>query len=214
MYLWGSTWEHLSEATRAAVRGRNTVEFLPGNPLHFNYDRWLNSRVWREAMRGSVGELRNVIALLLVLNRPSLTRYIRTLPNGRGFHKGKLKSFMAHTTVAIDLDAVPTLRLIGTPAEDAVAKRRGEVKGHYKHDETSRQYSRIAGCIHEYQPTHGPKDNWAPWPDAPIGMVGEPGIPRNWVCAACGGKRWWRRETEAGDAGVGFVNHDAYQVTS
>jgi len=213
MYLWGSTWVDLKKATRDELINRNTAEFLPVNPLHHNAQRWLDDGEMRDAVRGSVGELRNIIALLLVMNRPSLTRYVRTFPNSRGFYKGKILPFLAHTTVTMDLDARPTLQLIGTPAGEEVSRRRHEVKGHYKHDQTSRQYSRIAGCIHEYQPTHGPKEDWAPWPDAPIGMPGEPGVPRNWVCSECGGKRWWQKDSERGTAEKGFLAHDGYDVT-
>lgn len=212
MYLWGSTWVDIGTAVRLELTQRNTVEFLPSNPLHRNHRYWMGDGEMRDAVRGSVGELRNIIAILLVMNRPSLTKYVRDFSNSRGFFRGKLLPFMAHTTVTIDIDAVPTLRKIGTPSEDAVAKRRHEVKGHYKHDQIARDYSRIAGCIHEFQASHGPEDDWALWPDAPIGMPGEPGVPRNWVCAACGGKRWWQKDHERGSAEKGFVAHDGYDV--
>ena len=212
--LWGSTWNNITPEMRRDLGGRNTAEFLPSNPQHFNHDLWMDDGQMIDSIRGSIGEVRNIIALLLLMNRPSLTRYVRTNEPAKGFHKGKLMSYMQHTTVTIDLDAVPTLRLIGTPAGDAIPRRRGEVRGHFKHDDTARQYSRIAGCIHEFQPTHGPKDDWAPWPDAPPGIPGAPGCARNWVCAACGGKRWWTKKFERGDASVGYVNHDAYQITA
>jgi hypothetical protein len=213
-FLWGSTYTRLSPEERAVATDRNSVGLLPLNPLHPLYPRYSGDGEWCDAVRGSIGELRNIIAVLLVLNRPSLTKYIRSNEMTRGFHKGKLMPYLSHTVVTIDLDARPTLKLIGTPAGDAEPKRRGEVRGHYKHDETARDFSRIAGCIHEYQPTHGPDDDWAPWPDAPPGVPGDPGCVRNWVCAACGGKRWWRRETGRGDAAKGFVVHDGYDVTA
>jgi hypothetical protein len=156
--------------------------------------------------------LRNIVAILLMMNRPSLTKYIHNANAGRGFHKGKVMPYLSHTTVTIDIDARPTLKLIGTPQGDAVPRRRHEVEGHFCHDETARDFSRIAGCIHEFAPTHGPVDDWAPWPDAPLGVPGEPGCPRNWVCAACGGKRWWVKEHGRGTAEKGFVVKDGYTV--
>jgi len=59
--------------------------------------------------------LRNIIAVLLVMNRPSLTKYVRTSTPGRGFFKGKVLPYLSHTTVTIDLDARPTLKLIEVP---------------------------------------------------------------------------------------------------
>jgi len=213
MFMFGSTFMDLTAEQRAEVSGRNSISYLPSNPLHPSHDKWNEDGAMVDAIRGSVGELRNIIAILLVMNRPSLTKYVRTASNGRGFQRGKLMPYFSHTTVTIDLDTRPTLKLIGTPAGEAVSKRRGEVKGHYCHDETTREYSRIAGCVHEFEQTHGPEDKWAPWPDAPIGLPGEPGVPRNWVCASCGGKRWFIRDHGRGDATKGFVIKDGYEVT-
>jgi hypothetical protein len=209
-FMWGSTWTDLPAANRADLTNRNLAEFLPSNPLHKNHDRWQGNGEMVDAVLGSTGELRNIIAILLVMNRPSITRYLRTNEPSKGFHKGKLLNYMRHTTVTIDISAVEKVRLIGTPDGDAEPKRRGEVRGHYKHN----RVAHATDCIHEYQPTHGWQQQWAPWPDAPIGLPGDPGVPRNWVCAQCGGKRWWRKESEKGDAGIGYVNHDAYTVTA
>jgi hypothetical protein len=37
-------------------------------------------------------------------------------------------------------------------------------------------------------------------------------VPRNWVCSDCGGKRWWQRPSERGDASIGYVVKDGYDV--
>lgn len=211
-FLCGSTYDRLAPSERGELAARHAVDFLPFNPQHRLFDRYSSDGEWRDAARGSIGELRNIIAIMLVMNRPSLTKYVQSNQGGRGFHKGKLMPYLSHTTVTIDLDARPTLRLIGTPEGEGVPRRRHEVEGHFKHDATAREYSRIAGCIHSFQPTHGPKDQWAPWPDPPLGVPGEPGVPRNWVCSDCGGKRWWQRESERGDASIGYVIKDGYDV--
>lgn len=211
-FMWGSTYTNIAPEQRRALAFRHAIDFLPFNPAHHNYGKFNTDAAWSDAVRGSVGELRNIIAIMLVMNRPSLTKYVHTSTPGRGFFKGKLLPYLSHTTVTIDLDARPTLRLIGTPAGDAIERRRHEVKGHYKHDETARDYARIAGCIHEFQPTQGPEDDWAPWQGLPLGMPGEPGAPRNWVCASCGGKRWWHKDHGRGSAAKGFVAKDGYDV--
>lgn len=211
-FLWGSTYSNIDAETRAEVAHRNTVGLLPLNPRHPLHDRYNGGGEWYDAMRGSIGELRNIIAFLLILNRPSLAKYERTTENGRGFWKGKSLAYLSHTVVEVDLNAIPTLRLIGTPAGEAIARRRHEVRGHFKHDETAREFSRLAGCVHEFQPSRGPSGEWKPWPNAPIGVPGDPGAPRNWVCAACGGKRWWQKQATRGSAEIGFVVKDGYDV--
>jgi len=204
-YLWGSSYGQLSEDERRLLRTYNTAEFVPFNPAHSGFAHYNANSTMESAARSCVGELRTVIALLLMLNRPSIAMYRNTLPNHRGWMKGKVVPFMSHTTVSVSLDAVRVLRLIGTPAGESVARRRHEVKGHYCHDRTAREYMRIAGCIHEWQPCH---DEWTPWPDAPMSDV------NHWMCKACGGKRWWRADHERGTAEVGFVAHDGYEVTA
>jgi hypothetical protein len=204
-FLWGSTYEQLGEDERRLLRTYNTAEFVPFNPAHPGFALPNADNGLVEPARGCVGELRTVIALLLILNRPSLAVYRTTLPNHRGWHKGKTIPFMSHTVVNVSLDAVPMLRLIGTPAGESVARRRHEVRGHYCHDKTARDYMRIAGCIHEWQ---GCDEEWTPWADAPMRDV------NHWLCKSCGGKRWWRADHERGTAEVGFVAHDGYDVTA
>lgn len=200
-YMWGSTTKHLSEADRSKLRQRNRITLAPILRTPDADDR---RTILNAAFRGSVGELRNIIAILLMLNRPTITRYTN-MPAGRGWHHGKNTPYMAHTMVTIDLDAVPTMRLLGTPAGEGVPRRRHEVRGHYCHDHVSRDYHRIAGCLHDYRPAHMDAD-WTPWPDCP------PNDAERWVCAQCGGKRWWRADHERGDAGRGYATHD-YTVT-
>src|SRR5215469_508673 len=203
MIMWGSTYDVLSDEERRLLRAYNVMEQTPLNPAHHMYrDLTADGGMGRQA-RGSVGDMRTVIALLLMLNRPSLTTYKQTLPNTRGFIRGHSVAFLSHTTVTIAIDPVPTLRLVGTPSGDAVPRRRHEVRGHYAHNREARDYAKIAGCIHSFQASHGPP-RWLPWPDA------MPDEPDNWVCAECGGKRWWVPEHERGDESLGFVHHDEY----
>lgn len=204
--MWGSTWDGLDWDARKALRANNVMEWVPTNPASkMRPERLMKAR--SDMLRGSVGDLRTIIAILLVMNRPSLTRYVEDVPHHRGFIRGKLRPFMSHTTVQIALDPIPVLRLIGTPAGEAIERRRHEVRGTYCHDKVSRDYRRIAGCVHEYQATN--KD-WTPWTREDEATEGQ---PFHWVCASCGGKRWWRKDHSRGDVGIGFVVHDAYQVT-
>lgn len=157
----------------------------------------------RSMMDESVADLRNIIAILLMLNRPAITRYGNEVPRSRGWLRNKSIPFMSHTTVHINIDPVPILRTIGTPAGDGVERRRHEVKGHFCHNRDARDYGGI-GCVHEWISCD---DDWIPvGPDYP------PADVDNWVCAACEGKRWWRATHERGSAAVGFVAKDGYEV--
>ena len=106
--------------------------------------------------------------------------------------------------VTISLDPKPILRLIGTSQGDAVERRWHEVEGHYCHDKTSRDYSRIAGCIHDWQDTD---NEW----NVLTGDHARSEV-KHWLCSSCNGKRWWRNKHERGNPTIGIVKKD-YEVT-
>lgn len=201
--LWGSSWNHLSPDEQARLTSLNTAEFLPLHPSiagRFNEHGAMHS-----FLRGASGDLRTVIALLLVLNRPSITTYAHVGNRGRTIHRGKVLPLLSHTKVTISIDPVPILRLIGTPSGDSVARRRHEVRHHYKQDKAAREYAHIAGCVHEFRPAD---EEWN-WDDTtPIDEI------KHWVCTQCGGKRWWVRTYHRGDESLGHVHHDSYEVTA
>lgn len=205
-FLAGSSMPRLSEEERRVLRSYNAVSFAPANPTYPAYEQIISPLHRRWAIQGSMGELRTIIALLLMMNRPNLTRYKSVLQNHRTFHHGRSVTYMKHTVVTVDLDPVPRLMLVGSQQdEDAGLRRRHRVRGHYCHDQNARDYMRIAGCMHDWRDCH---DDWTPWPEA------HPDDPDHWICGACGGKRWWRVAHERGTAQVGFIGHDAYEVTS
>lgn len=201
MYLWGSTVLSMDATTRAALRTRHSVGVMPMNKT-ISADR--QRSILEGLFKGSVGELRNVIAILLMLNRPTVTKYGH-MPASRGWLKNRNIPYAAHTTVTIDIDPIPTLKLIGTPEGEGVAKRRHEVRGHYCHDADARDYRRIAGCAHDWVAAD---EFWSPLNGTRIADA------NHWVCDACGGKRWWREAHERGDASRGYVSHDGYHVTA
>jgi len=203
--MWGSSYDKLSWDDRRALRDYNVMELVPFNREGNAYEKMMKDGAWEPSMRGAVGDLRTVIAILLMLNRPSISRYVQTLPNKHGWIKNKVVPFMSHTVVSLSLDAVESLRLVGTPGDDAGLRRIHDVRGHYCNDRTAREFMRIAGCLHDWR-DHD--DEWTPWPDAPPAEV------HHWVCASCGGKRWWRADHQRGTAQKGFVEHDGYGVTA
>jgi hypothetical protein len=143
-----------------------------------------------------------VVAILLALNRPAITR-LTTTPPGSGLYRGKNTVYHTHTSVTIDLDPIPGLRAEIASGPGAL-RRRHEVRGHYCHDANARDYHRIAGCIHEWLPAD---EEWTP-----LGGAYKADRVNHWLCEACGGKRWWKTEHTRGDATLGFVSHDDYRV--
>ena len=205
-FLWGSSMDNMPSDQWRLLRDYNAVEFVPTNPKYdMLVERMMKDAGMVNSVRGAVGELRTIIAILLMLNRPSLMRYRNSVPSHRQWLKGKFRPFMSHTTVTVSLDAVAGLRLVGTSNDDPALRRRHRVRGHYCHDQTARDYMRIAGCIHDWQDMDA---DWHPWPDAPPDEVD------HWLCGSCGGKRWWRDAHHRGTAQVGFVAHDGYEVTN
>jgi len=203
-FMWGSSFGFLGKDDVHDLRNETVLEFLPPNPAYPEQVGYLRRPdVIQLSMRGAVGDVRTIHALLLMLNRPSITQY-RPVNTSRGWYRSKPIPYLSHSVVHVDLDAVKTLRHIGTPAESGITHRRHEVRGHFCHDKTARDYMRIAGCIHEWRACD---DEWAV-------IEGKPkDEPSRWHCAACGGKRWWREAHERGDASKGYVIRDGYEVT-
>lgn len=159
----------------------------------------------KEWLAHSIGDVRDIVAFLLMLNRPSITHYANALPNSRGYLRNKMIPYMAHTTVTISLSPESVVQYLSRSIGEDVELRRHDVEGHYCHDKTARDYLRIAGCIHDWIDCYS--DDWTPWPNAPPSKV------NHWLCKVCGGKRWWRRDHERGTAKRGLVIHDQYNVT-
>ena len=91
-----------------------------------------------------MGELRTIIALLLLLNRPSLTHYVARSEPTRGWIGNKVRPYMAHTVVTIPLDPIPALRQVGTDNDDPNLRRRHRVRGHFVHDRNTRVLPRFS----------------------------------------------------------------------
>ena len=202
--FWGSTCDDVP-AGRLDEITRHFCYFPLFDPHRL---RALDPKDYRQRLENltaeCIGDLRNIVAVLLMMNRPAITRYGNEVARGRGWIKNKNVPFMSHTTVHINLDPIPVLRMVGTPAGEGIERRRHEVRGHYCHNQTARDYSRIAGCVHEWISTY---DDWTP-----VGDNYPPADVNHWVCSVCEGKRWWRDAHERGTAEVGFTAHDAYEV--
>lgn len=197
-WLWGSVSNHFRDTGRTdylrALRNVTMVEYTGrAMPPKYGY----------QVMGASTGDFKNVVALLLLLNQPSITRYVE-VPSTRGWIGNNPRRFAAHHQVHVALDAHQRMVKFVSEGGRGETRRLHRVRGHYCHDETARDYARIAGCIHEWIPTD---KRWQPTPDTPVDER------MNWQCRECDGKRWWQSEHERGDAEKGYVRHDEYVVT-
>jgi len=186
-FYWGSMYH------RAAAQGvklyEHSLQVLPlrdKRMLPFLHDLW----------QSGLGELRNILIVLTVLNRPSLLTVVREQGRSRGFIGNRPAPYWAHSVVTINLDRKESVLRLTDSA--GTTKRRHEVRGHWCHDRRCRE----SQCIHD----------WTPHPD--YMDRDDPAEPDHWQCTQCQGKRWWRAEHARGDAGKGFSVRDGYHVIS
>jgi hypothetical protein len=198
--LWGSTYHRLDLETRDRLRHRNVVSVIPG--LLHTRDADKHRATLHRTFALGAGELRNIIAMLLIMNRPKIAR-MTGVPGGHGIYRGKSMTYNKHTSVTIDLDPIPELRSTATPAGAGALRRRHPVRGHYCHNADAREYHRIAGCIHDWIVAD---EEWHPMPDVEISDS------NHWLCGTCGGKRWWKSDHERGDETLGIITHDDYNI--
>ena len=193
-FLWGAAYTRLDDNNRQGLRRRHSCTLFPGITPELKHSLVNHKHLGADLLKGAYGDLRNIIATLLILNRPSLIQYLQDIPPRRSFLHGKLHNFMHHRVVTIQVDPRPVIRKIGT-TEDATPRRRHEVRGHWCHNQDARDY-RTIGCAHD----------WVPDPD-----YAEPENERDHlICAVCAGKRWWRHEHARGSAGLGSTTKDYY----
>lgn len=158
----------------------------------------ISEQHWLEVMHGSAGDLRNIVALLLFLNRTSDIQTIREVPHGSFMRERQPRPMLAHRVISLKLDPMPRLRTLS--AGEGLRRRLHDVKGHYCHDRKAR-----AGCIHGAELRAGDR----------FGDFGEWWVefkPLHWRCNVCNGERWWRKEHERGSREEGLVAAE-YAVT-
>jgi hypothetical protein len=171
---------HEQETFESLIARYSIHPSVPKN-LYAIYDAW-------DTYTSSMGDLRNIIAILLLLNVPKHVVLEHQQPKAY-LVKGKRMVYSAHSVVTIELNnkLIKSRRLFNHIT--GIRHRRHEVKGHFAH------WHLKEGCTHE-------------WPSMP--ELQENGILR-WKCGLCGGWRTWRKQHERGDASLGWVNKD-YQV--
>lgn len=170
-----------------ALRANNTVQLAP---IKAPYDK----TVYPMLLEGSAGDLRNIVAMLLFLNRTADVQYQEETPMGQAIVHRAVRPLMPYTTISMKLDPMPRLRKL--VAGSGVMRRLHDVRGHFCHDKRARE-----GCLHGEEL----QGDWGEWWE-------EYDVLR-WKCVRCGGKRWWRKEHHRGSSDVGVIKEQIYAVT-
>lgn len=135
------------------------------------------------------GQLKRALAALLLLNQKQSVQ-VRELPPSRKLSGGKLRTYMAHSVVSIDLGQTTIRRSFHV--DHRSSPRRHEVRGHFVH------YGIEEHCSHEWE-TYATEETRK----RDLDRVGKPVL--RWRCASCGGLRVRRETFDRGDATKGFV---------
>lgn len=151
------------------------------------------SPMWERISNASAGDLRNIIALLLFLNRTANITLEEGVPTTQGWIRRKPRPLLSHRVIKLKLDPMP--RLMRLAAGIGVKRRLHDVRGHFCHDRTARE-----GCPHGEEHA-GDFGEW--WEEYDV---------LRWACTRCGGKRWWKREHKRGQKDIGAVVQE-YEVT-
>lgn len=145
-----------------------------------------SAEVFNKLYKGSAGDLRNIIGLLLFLNRTSKTRIERDVGVQPGRWIGrKQANFMSHRVISYSVN--PTPKLIKLAAGESIRRRLHDVRGHLCHNEVARTNH------HEHE--------WIESAEKDL----------QWYCE-CGGLRWWKKPHMRGTLGKGLVTSE-YKVT-
>lgn len=150
--------------------------------------------IFSSVQQSSSGDLRNIIALLLFINRTQDIQYAKDFSRQPAMINRKPRQLAPHRVISLKLDPTPRLmKLCFMGSGDH--RRLHDVRGHYKHDKQARK-----GCQHgqEYQGDFG--EFWEEYE------------PLRWRCTRCKGKRWWQPAHSRGSLDEGVVGA-SYAVT-
>jgi hypothetical protein len=91
--------EELGSVVSASLALRDNVGIRP-TAMPPEFDKW---EILREVLARSSGDMRNIIALLLFLNRTSDVQIVDDVPAARGFIRNKQATYFRHSVVRMKL---------------------------------------------------------------------------------------------------------------
>jgi hypothetical protein len=168
--LLGSSYHTYSPAQRKEFSDRFSMNYVgPKEFFDFALEKFSTAMF---------GEIRMFLtALLMLYQKQNVT--IQDRPYERRISRGKLRTFMAHSTVTIHLSNEAEIRKAFQTGERG-APRRHEVRTHYAHRHG------VKSCAHTWNKI-------------------EEAANEQWSCSHCGRLRWLKKSHLRGDGSKGFV---------
>jgi hypothetical protein len=199
-YFWGEAYDKLGAEEQRTLRAYHSL-WMVGEDFTNNEFSAMGAVMkaqWKSMFDTSAGDLRNIVALLLLLNRSGDYVYEEQFGPHRAMYKAKPRTFLAHSVVRFRMD--PVKRVIRTMGIGGAWRREHDVKGHFCHDERARGAQGLGGaCARDEfgEPQHD-------WKEYDVNQ---------WRCLKCGGLRWWRKDCRRGTRDKGKVK-TIYEVTA
>jgi hypothetical protein len=181
--FWGSAYALVDDEEKRAFRANHSMRMeIQTGPL---VSRETYIEISTKVLSNIAGDLRNVIAILLFLNRTSKTRIEDFVPMRQTMIGTKPSAMLSHSVVHFNLNPLPKLyESFGT---GSAWRREHDVRGHFCHDKTTRE----SFCRHD-------------WTEYDVNQ---------WRCLKCSGLKWWRKEHRRGhrDKGVMQTTYEVHQ---
>jgi len=175
-FMWGSCYNRLMEKhdkqSMRALRSNHSSEFWYGNEA-------LTPESLGYVLKTCAGDLRNIVAMMLFLNRTREVQIMDEVQPAPGWVRAKPRTLVRHSLIRIRLDPGPLLKRIFHSRSTGGWRREHDVRGHWC---CSRTYH-AAGHEHEMKEIDH----------------------RQWKCLKCGGLRWWRAAHHRGRKDQGRV---------
>jgi hypothetical protein len=184
--MHGTTEEVASE-----VFDEKRLQALRANHRITFRDPYMASPVmWRGLTQGSCGELRNILAMLIFINRTSKLRVEYEEPTIQRMWKTRPIPLLKHRVITLRVNPLPKLLKIAGDRASGMKKRRHDVRGHWCHNRIARTGMHAETGTHDWQESR--EDHL------------------QFRCE-CGGVRWWKKPHVRGSADKGVVTAQ-YQV--
>lgn len=178
--FWGSVIAKISNDDQRALRALHSCEPWP------TIEGLTSMQTIRGFLEACAGDLRNIIALILFLNRTKELQYRDELPGAPAFVHAKPRTLVRHSVVKMRLNPGAVLKRIYGAGQGTLWRREHDVRGHFCHDKVYRNHKHEHD-LREYD-------------------------VNQWRCMNCGGLRWWRKEHRRGRKELGQVK-TTYEVT-
>ena len=165
---------------------------------------------------GTGGDLRNVVALMIFLNRTQDVQVMEERKAKPGLIMRKPRAYIGHSVITLKINPVERLRRIGEPSGISSPKRLHDVRGHYCRNKLTKQAEEIGDTCealdrtdplfyltcHDWKEVEGSKHV-----DQKTGAI------MTWKCSRCKGVLWRKPEHKRGTLKQGYVVQQ-YAVTT